>query len=86
MIKLAKAYKSSSNVLKEIVKLSKEKYKQHVAFQETVNKMSHLVALSSNFNMFCLYGLNVRNLYACGTVRNLYACGTLADIKDVKVQ
>ena len=44
MIKLSKAYKASSNVLKETVKLSKEKYKEHVALQETVNKLSHLVA------------------------------------------
>ena len=35
---------SPSDVLKEIVKLSKEKYKQHVALRETVNKLSHLVA------------------------------------------
>ena len=31
------------------------------------------MAYSSNFNMFCQYCLNVRNLYACGT---------LADIKS----
>ena len=44
VIKLSKAYKTSSNVLKEIVNVSKEKYKYHVALQETVNELSHLVA------------------------------------------
>ena len=39
--------------------------------QETVNKVSHLVAWSSNSNMFCQYRLNVRNLYACGTLADI---------------
>ena len=57
-----------------MVNLSKEKHKYHLALQETVNKLSHLVAKSNSFNMFCQCRLNVRNLYACGT---------LADVKPI---
>ena len=69
-----KAYKASSNVLKEIINLSKEKYTQHVALQKKKKQLlnCHICGLQQQLqNIFCQYCLNARNLYARSTLADI---------------